>query len=429
MNHIEQIITANEELSAAIEHHAMVVKPFAFAGLSFAMEDAQEDVKQEAKQGVLEKIKAIISRVIAWFKSLIFKKKEDKLTMPVFDSEKFRKDMEESFKNTMAQARARSEKMSKDLDEALARAREFNSAEMQEKMRQNIAQKVEQQRKEESERLEREVPGSEKTKAHWKKFIEPNLPKYLQDAIRDKCGLLTALAKGGEISKDTVRFEDITAPIREFDNSLYTIVDSVRDTVREVMRNLNDPQRIEGFVGNIQEEIAEVTKFTGKLEALGDVQPVAPNIDSSSIHTIYRVVYDLSGKMPRSSIAGSVEILTEEMSKLEKTMDTVRTAEGMESNAAFKAVQDLITKVIVPATVQAQKCARIVSEVFYNFQEIGGLIAKHARNPNTMPSYKSFAEALRADFKITDEQQLHRIAMMACEIHGTNYLYPEANKG
>lgn len=429
MTHIDQIIAANEELSAAIEHHAMVVKPSAFAGLSFAMEEAQEDIKQEAKQGVLAKIKAVISRVIAWFKNLISKKKEDKLTMPVFDSEKFRKNMDEAFKNTMAQARERAAKMSKDLDEALAKARELNSKEMQEKMRQNIAQKVEQQRKEEAERLEREAPGSEKTKAHWKKFIEPNLPKYLQDAIRDKCGLLTALAKGGEISKDTVRFEDITAPIREFDNSLYTIVDSVRDTVHEVLRNLNDPKRIEGFVVNIQEDIAEVTKFTGKLEALGDVQPVAPNIDSSSIHTIYRVVYDLSGKMPRSSIAGSAEILTEEMAKLEKAMDSVRAVEGMESNAAFKAVQDLITKVIVPATVQAQKCARIVSEVFYNFQEIGGLIAKHTRTPNTLPSYKSFLEALRDDFKITDEQQLHRIAMMACEIHGTNYLYPEANKG
>lgn len=428
MNHIEQIIAANEELSAAIEQYSASFAPFSIGTISTALEEAQEDTKNEAKQGILAKISEVIAKVIAWFKNLIFKKKEDTRTAPVYDSEKFKKNMEEMFRKSAEHSRAQAEKMSKELDEALARARNLNSKEMQEKMRQDIAAGAERRRQEQASQIEKDVPGAEKTKEHWKKFIEPKLPEYLQNVIRDKCGLLTALAKGGEISKETVRFEDITAPIREFDNNLFTITENIRNTVKQVLRNLNNNERVASFVEDVAKSTKEVMEFAKKLEALGDIEPVAPKIDGSSINTIYRVVYDLSGKMPRSSIAGSVEILTKEMENLQKAVDAVKSVDGMQDNSAFKAIQDLIAKVIVPATVQAQKCARIVSDIFYNFQEIGTLINKHACNPSAMPSYKSFVEALRAEFHISDEGLLSRVALAACQIHGTNYLYPGANK-
>lgn len=429
MNHIDQIITANEELTLAIESYGLAVKPIAIGGISLALEEAQEDVKQEAKQGVLAKIKSLIARVIAWFKNLLFKKKEDKFTAPVYDSEKFKKDMEENLRRSTEQMRERMSKMNKDLDETLKAANNINSQAYQDKLRKDIAAGVERRRQEQAAQVNKEAPGSVKTKAHWKKFIEPNLAKYLQDSVRHKCGLLTALAKGGEISKDTVRFEDITAPIREMDNSLYALIENVQDTAHEVLRNLNEHKRIEGFVKEITETTNLVTSFATKLEALGKVEPIAPNIDSSSINTIYRVVYDLSGRMPRSSIASSVDILTKEMETLQKAVDSVKSVDGMESNESFKAIQDLITKVIVPATAQAQKCARIVSEVFYNFQEIGGLISKHARDPKGINGYDLFSQALGAEFNIWDDVQLARIVRDACEIHGTNYLYPEQSNG
>lgn len=68
MNHIEQIIAANEELTLAIEAYKQDVRPMGFGGISFALEEAQEDVKEEKKKTMFEKFKALVARFIAWIK-------------------------------------------------------------------------------------------------------------------------------------------------------------------------------------------------------------------------------------------------------------------------------------------------------------------------------------------------------------------------
>lgn len=75
---IDDVIQANEDLSLAIETYASACKPLKFKGMSFAMEEAQEDSKDQAKEGVWAKFKAFIKRIKDWFMGL-FKKRKEKL--------------------------------------------------------------------------------------------------------------------------------------------------------------------------------------------------------------------------------------------------------------------------------------------------------------------------------------------------------------
>lgn len=103
MNTIDSIIIANEELTLAIENYNACAKPMSFGRISFALEEAQEDAKEEKKSTVWEKIKALCARIAAWFRQrkealfALLKKKQDK----VKEQEEVPNEKVESFLNKL----------------------------------------------------------------------------------------------------------------------------------------------------------------------------------------------------------------------------------------------------------------------------------------------------------------------------------------
>lgn len=85
MSTIDSIIAANEELTLAIESFNACAKPMSFGRISFALEEAQEHAKEEMKSTVWEKIKALVARLVAWFRQkkealfARFKKKQEEV--------------------------------------------------------------------------------------------------------------------------------------------------------------------------------------------------------------------------------------------------------------------------------------------------------------------------------------------------------------
>lgn len=77
MTTIEQVIQANEDLSLAIETYASACKPLKFKGMSFALEEAQGDGKEQAKKSVFERLRAFVKRIIDWAVGLFSKSKDD----------------------------------------------------------------------------------------------------------------------------------------------------------------------------------------------------------------------------------------------------------------------------------------------------------------------------------------------------------------
>ena len=103
MNTIDQVVAANEELVAALEHFNNVSAPFSFKGMSFALEEAQEDSKDQAKEGVWAKFKAFIKRIKDWFMGL-FKKRKEKLDRIEELEKKVDVEMERDFSSRMEKA-------------------------------------------------------------------------------------------------------------------------------------------------------------------------------------------------------------------------------------------------------------------------------------------------------------------------------------
>ena len=96
MSTIDQVIAAHGQLQVAIEDFEQANKlrnaklPF---GFSFAMEEAADDTAGEAKQTLLQRFKAFLSRIVAWFKNL-FKKQQESSTDPKSIAEDIKKGQE-----------------------------------------------------------------------------------------------------------------------------------------------------------------------------------------------------------------------------------------------------------------------------------------------------------------------------------------------
>lgn len=82
MTTIAQVIEANERLNAAIENYTAMrdVRPMV-GRISFALEEAQEDAKADAKKTMLQRFKEMVRRVIEWFKNLFKKKQKEGTTV------------------------------------------------------------------------------------------------------------------------------------------------------------------------------------------------------------------------------------------------------------------------------------------------------------------------------------------------------------
>lgn len=76
MTELDNVVAALEELNTAAADYFAMGKSRAFAGMSFAMEDAAVDVKTEARQGLWARLKAFIARAIEWIKKKFSGKKD-----------------------------------------------------------------------------------------------------------------------------------------------------------------------------------------------------------------------------------------------------------------------------------------------------------------------------------------------------------------
>lgn len=153
MTTIDQVIAANEELTLAIEHLSSKCTPLSFKGMSAALEEAQEDSKEQAKEGVWAKFKAFLARIKEWFMGL-FKKRESKLDelakmeadiKKAVDSWKnsdpFKESMER-FKETMAKSTMN---LNSSIEAIRKQQKETAEKEQQEKEEQERAQQEQQQ--------------------------------------------------------------------------------------------------------------------------------------------------------------------------------------------------------------------------------------------------------------------------------------------
>lgn len=75
MTELDNVVAALEELNTAASEYFAMGKSRAFAGMSFALEDAAVDVKTEARQGLWTRLKAFIARAIEWVKKKFASKK------------------------------------------------------------------------------------------------------------------------------------------------------------------------------------------------------------------------------------------------------------------------------------------------------------------------------------------------------------------
>lgn len=76
MTELDNVVAALEELNVAAADYFAMGNSRAFAGMSFAMEDAVVDVKTEARQGLWTRLKAFIARAIEWIKKKFAGKKD-----------------------------------------------------------------------------------------------------------------------------------------------------------------------------------------------------------------------------------------------------------------------------------------------------------------------------------------------------------------
>lgn len=76
MTTIDQVVQANDSLVSAIEAYAASCKPLKNKGISAALEEAQGDVKEGAKQSLWERFRAFIKRLVDWAMGLFSKNKD-----------------------------------------------------------------------------------------------------------------------------------------------------------------------------------------------------------------------------------------------------------------------------------------------------------------------------------------------------------------
>lgn len=77
MNHIDQIIAANEELVLAIEAYEQNTNIVGFGKISFALEEAVSDEGVQKKKTLIEKFKSFIGTIIKWVISLFSKSNKE----------------------------------------------------------------------------------------------------------------------------------------------------------------------------------------------------------------------------------------------------------------------------------------------------------------------------------------------------------------
>lgn len=121
MSTIDQVVAASENLSLAIEAYHAACTPLKLRGFSFAMEEAQEDGKEQAKATAWERFKAFIKRIKDWFMGL-FKKRQselDKIEQQEAQIKKFISDWKKNdpLKDTMDKFRADMEKSRNEIQE------------------------------------------------------------------------------------------------------------------------------------------------------------------------------------------------------------------------------------------------------------------------------------------------------------------------
>ena len=134
MTTIDQVLSADKALSSALEEFTSVCiasKPSGFKGMSFAMEEAVTDVKENARQSLWERFKAFVRRIIDWFATRFKKLGEKKKT----EAEKFEEELEESNARWKASLDETMENLRKSNEEFMKRAKPAH-ADMQRKTQQ-----------------------------------------------------------------------------------------------------------------------------------------------------------------------------------------------------------------------------------------------------------------------------------------------------
>lgn len=134
MIEINNAVAALEDLNKAVAEYDAIGTSKMFAGMSFALEEAAVDTKQEAKQGLWAKLKAFIARVVEWFKKKFAGKKQEKTDLQKelqTSQEKVEKDFD-AFMENLKNSFAASENEAKSAtDDALNKARNTSAQSQQ----------------------------------------------------------------------------------------------------------------------------------------------------------------------------------------------------------------------------------------------------------------------------------------------------------
>ena len=109
MSPLDQVVAAHESMAEALESfNSLCVSPVRFKGLSLAFEEAEEatvaEAKTEAKQTLLQRFKTWLSKIVAWLRNLVSKRKvsgEQKLSEDKAKMEATEQNLEEAFKDIL----------------------------------------------------------------------------------------------------------------------------------------------------------------------------------------------------------------------------------------------------------------------------------------------------------------------------------------
>lgn len=97
MSTIDQVVAAHEAFASAISDYETTSNGFKFKGMSFALEEAQEDTDGQKKEGLLARLRALLTRFISWMKSFFSKERAETKARDDKVKEKYEKKKAEGF--------------------------------------------------------------------------------------------------------------------------------------------------------------------------------------------------------------------------------------------------------------------------------------------------------------------------------------------
>lgn len=377
MNTIDSIVAANEELALAIEHYNATTSFRGFAGMSFALEEAQEDAKEQAKSGLWERFKAFFKRIKDWFFGL-FKKNEDNIDhieKAVNDLNKQQKDFTEDLKAKTEEAFKKfQEKATEDL-----KSKKSDYVDPLKKMAEDQQKKDEQKAKEEEEKANQ----AEEAKEYHKKMMDEAM-----EAVKKIDSILAP--KKQECQK--AAFDAANSVIRSFFKnrapsiarlvagakgaSRYTVGKVISSnlsnmvlTIEGIGGFLESLQRGEGIhlksLDDMEKEKIDISFFKGFEEELASGNAFVENIDSASHKELLSLLKAFGGFTDEALKGGLRAAGLRRVDKaLKETIsitDSLVNKEGVDPSVIAR-IQKVYNEQVVPISVEFQKLLGMINQ-------------------------------------------------------------------